>query len=233
MRTAILLAAGSGSRMGDGIPDKILAPLGDRPVLAHSVDAFCQSGTIDGFTLVFRDDAQRAQLADCLRAATGADPAEVRWVRGGGTRAESVANALAALPDGTERVFIHDCARPLIHPEALRRLAQTAGEDGAAVLAYPVTDTVKRLPAPDALCRTTLEDLRRDRLWAMETPQAFAFPAIRDAYARARADGITPTDDTAAAQHAGLTVTVVPNPYPNPKLTRPEDFTYAESLLQY
>jgi 2-C-methyl-D-erythritol 4-phosphate cytidylyltransferase len=229
---AILLAAGRGSRMRGVVDDKVLAPLAGRLVFVHSLEAFATAGIVARCVVVYRDAAQRTQLA-ALYASGPMRDLPVRWVRGGRERQDSVARALAALPRATDFVFIHDCARPLVRPEVLRELDLALRRDGAACLAHRVTDTIKRLPAgaPDAN-RRRLATLDRERLWAMETPQAFARTLIVAAYAEVQRRGLRITDDAQAveiASHHG--VTLVENPHPNPKITRPADLRYVEFLL--
>ena len=228
MNVAILLAAGSGQRMDGAVEDKILAPLNGQPVINHSVRTFANSGFIDRFTIVYRDVEQSSALAYPLRQFNALP---IDWVMGGSKRQDSVRHGLLAQTRDCRRVYIHDCARPLVSEKALRLLHEAVDRDGAAVLARPVSDTVKRLPAGGALRHTVPEDLDRSRLWAMETPQGFSLPDILAAYERVREEGLSVTDDTAALALLGKTVTLVPNPDPNPKLTTPADFRYLEFLL--
>jgi len=230
MNTAILLAAGSGRRMQGTVADKLLAPLNGIPLIAHSLQTFVRSKVIDRYTLAYRDEAQRAALMAALEA-VDLNGAPLDWVIGGDERQDSVLNALDAQPEDCAYVFIHDCARPLVSVEALQDLHLTVIRDKAAVLAHPVTDTIKRIPDAGQLSKTELEDLDRSRLWAMETPQAFALPVIRKAYAYVRDDALRITDDTAALAAIGSPVTLVPNSSPNPKITTPADLDYAEWLL--
>ncbi|MFP4203878.1 MAG: 2-C-methyl-D-erythritol 4-phosphate cytidylyltransferase [Opitutales bacterium] len=230
MNTAILLAAGSGERMARRTPDKILAPLCGWPVFRYSVEAFLKAGFIQHFTVVYRDENQLERLRGAF-ARINPKGVTITWIRGGKRRQDSVFNALEIQEPTCGRVFIHDCARPLIAAEALHILHEAVLRDGAAALAHPVTDTIKRLPDPDQLRNTLPDDLDRSRLWAMETPQAFAFSSILDAYRKIQANGHSITDDTAAATHAGLRTTLVPNPTPNPKITTPEDLDFAAWLL--
>ena len=229
--TAILLAAGSGSRMQGTVADKILAPLNGLPVICHAIKAFLRSGIVDRFTIVYRDQAQHTALQTALSHIdlTGKS---VDWVSGGGERQDSVYNALQAQAADCAYVYIHDCARPLISVDALRALQAATLRDQAAVLAHPVTDTIKRIANADQLEQTELEDLERARLWAMETPQAFACAKILQAYTHVREAGLSITDDTAAAATIGLHTTLVPNETPNPKITTPDDIRYAEWCLQ-
>jgi len=230
MNVAILLAAGSGQRMLGAVEDKILASLNGAPVINHSVRAFLASGFIDRFTIVYRDIEQSSALAYPLRE-FGDLP--VDWVQGGTERQDSVRHGLLAQTHECRYVYIHDCARPLVSRNALRLLREAVKRDGAAVLAKPVTDTIKRAPAGSALRNLILEDLDRNRLWSMETPQGFYFPDILAAYEHIKRNNLNVTDDTAALAMLGKTVTLVHNPDPNPKLTTPGDFRYLEYLLAH
>jgi 2-C-methyl-D-erythritol 4-phosphate cytidylyltransferase len=224
---AILLAAGSGTRMGTAVADKVLAPLAGRPVFAHSAAAFMQSAIADLYVVVYRDQRQMTALAAYA-------PTPSVLVRGGRERQDSVMNALAALPDDIAHVFIHDCARPLVRPEQLVALHKIVRRENAVVLAHRVTDTIKEHIVPrrsvtgdDAQLRT----VDRSRLWAMETPQVFARDLITRAYARVASRGLRITDDAQAVEQLKHPIALLENPYPNPKLTTPADLGYLEYLL--
>lgn len=216
---AILLAAGSGTRMGGAVVDKVLAPLAGRPVFAHSAAAFMASGVADYYVVLYRDQRQMTELAAYA-------PTPSVLVRGGRERQDSVMNALAALPDDIAYVFIHDCARPLVRPEQLVALHKIVRRENAVVLAHRVTDTIKE-HRDDA----RLRNLDRSRLWAMETPQVFSRDLIVRAYARVAARGLAITDDAAAVETLGQPIALLENPFPNPKLTTPADLRYLEFLL--
>ena len=219
-RTAvILLAAGSGSRMNGAVSDKVLAPLAGRPVFVHSVVAFMESSIADFYVVVYRDARQMTELMAYA-------PTPSALVQGGRERQDSVMNALAALPEDISYVFIHDCARPLVRPEQLVALHKIVRKEGAVVLAHRVTDTIKEHRGEGRL-RT----LDRRNLWAMETPQVFAFDLIARAYARVHARRQHITDDAAAVERLGHPVALLENPHPNPKLTTPTDLAYFEFLL--
>ena len=223
---AILLAAGSGSRMGGTVSDKVLAPLGGRPVFSHSAAAFMQSAVADLYVVVYRDQRQMMELSAYA-------PTPSLLVRGGRERQDSVMNALAALPADIAHVFIHDCARPLVLPEQLVALHKIVRREHAVVLAHRVVDTIKEhqlLPGrrgDDSRLRT----LDRSRLWAMETPQVFDRDLIARAYTRVQARGRVITDDAQAVEQLGHHVALLDNPHPNPKLTTPADLEYLEFLL--
>lgn len=231
MNVAILLAAGSGNRMQGSTTDKILHPLLNQPTFSYSLAAFAQSQVIDHLTVVYRDAPQKEQLAAAL-AKSSATHLPANWVAGGRERQDSVSNALHSLPENCKHVFIHDCARPCITSEAIQQLATALETNGSAVLAHPVVDTIKRIPDPKQTKPTPLEDLQRDRLWAMETPQAFDFKQILKAYQQAQQTGTQLTDDTAAAAAMGLKIALVANKTPNPKLTTPTDLLYIEAILK-
>lgn len=216
---AILLAAGSSRRMGGSVTDKILAPLGGKPVFAHSAAAFMRSGVVDFFVVTYRDQAQMVGLSAYA-------PTPAVFVRGGAERQDSVAAALAELPDDISHVFIHDCARPLIREEQLDALYQIVRREDAVVLAHRVADTIKEHRGEGRL-----RNLERHRLWAMETPQVFARDLICRAYAKVAARGRTITDDAAAVELLKHPVALLENPHPNPKLTTPADLPYLEFLL--
>lgn len=229
---AVLLCAGRATRMRGAVADKVLAPLAGRPVLEYSLRAFLTAGIVDRFVFVVRDAEQQAALAAVARRC-GVPAERIFFANGGAERQDSVLSGLRAAPKGTKAVFIHDCARPLVTPNALRALAAAVQTDRAAVLAHRVTDTIKQVPprAGTKLRRLKLKDLQRDQLWAMETPQAFAHKVILAAYEKVRAKKLRVTDDVAAAALLGQVTTIVENPSPNPKLTHPEDFAWAELLL--
>ena len=212
------------------VADKTLAPLNGLPVLCHSVRTFIQSGIIERFTIVYRDAAQRTEIEQAL-CQIDLKGTPIDWALGGNERQDSVYNALKIQPPHCTHVYIHDSARPLVSTAALQALQTAVLRDQAAVLAHPVADTIKRIPHANQLENTALEDLERARLWAMETPQAFAHSEILKAYTHVRTTELQITDDTAAAATIGLKTTIVPNHTPNLKITTPADLEYAEWLL--
>jgi 2-C-methyl-D-erythritol 4-phosphate cytidylyltransferase len=225
---AILLAAGSGSRMQGAVADKVLAPLAGRPVFAYSAAAFMQSAIADLYVVVYRDQRQMMELSAYT-------PTPSVLVHGGRERQDSVMHALAALPADIEHVFIHDCARPLIRPEQLVALHKIVRREHAVVLAHRVTDTIKEhivLSQPKGRDDARLRTLDRARLWAMETPQVFSRDLIARAYQRVAARGLHITDDAQAVEQLGHPIALLENAHPNPKLTTPADLEYLEYLLR-
>lgn len=216
---AILLAAGSSTRMQGAVADKVLAPLAGKPVFAHTVGAFYRSGVVDTFIVTYRDQAQMIELSEYA-------PTPTLFVPGGKERQDSVAAALAELPDDVKYVFIHDCARPLIRAEQLVALHKIVRREDAVVLAHRVTDTIKEHHGEGRL-RT----LQRKLLWAMETPQVFSRKLICRAYARVAERTLTITDDASAVELLHHPIALLENEHPNPKLTTAADLAYVEFLL--
>ena len=227
---AILLCAGSSSRMRGSVDDKILANLGKYPVFVYSLQAFNTHKETNLFVVVYRNEEQKKQLeALCDKFAEK----PVIWIEGGKERQDSVFNALNQVGGEQQIVFIHDCARPLVSAKQLRKLYRAALTDGAACLAHRVVDTIKQLDETATSPRNAvLHDLDRHRLWAMETPQVFKSDLIKSCYSTILNSGRTITDDTAAVSEEGHKVTLVENPLPNPKITYPQDLLLAEPLLK-
>ena len=230
MNHLILLAAGSGQRMAQSVPDKVLAPLAGMPVFLHSLHSFFQSGVIAAATITYRDEKQRVAIEGMIPEVLRKD-ASIHYTVGGSTRQQSVLAALRTLPENTTSVFVHDAARPLISIEAIQNLHQAVEKDGGAALAHPVNDTIKRLPNAFETQRISLEDLQRDHLWAMETPQAFPYEDLLQAYQIIEEQQQSVTDDAGAYSILGRPMTLVHNNQPNPKLTNPQDLDYLEYLL--
>ena len=219
-RTAvILLAAGSGQRMNGTVEDKILAPLGGRPLFVHSATTFAESGVADFYVIVYRDQKQMMDLSAYA-------PTPALFVPGGEERQDSVAAALAALPPDISKVFIHDCARPFVRVDQLIALHKIVLREDAVVLAHRVTDSIKehRLDGH-------LKSLDRDKLWAMETPQVFDRDLIVEAYAKVAKKQLHITDDAAAVELLKQPIAILENSLPNPKLTTPADLPWFEYLL--
>jgi len=216
MTSAVIVAAGSSRRMGF---DKLFARLGTEPVVAYTMRAFLDHPAI-GEVVVVTSAANRERIA--------ALSSRLRVVEGGAERCHSVWNGLSALSPSCELVAIHDGARPLIHPESIAAVIDGARSHGAASLAHPITDTVKRADETGRV----IESVDRSRLWGMETPQCFRLDLLREAYARLQGEDRVVTDEVSAAEAAGHPVFLVQNPFPNPKITFPPDLDLAQMLLQ-
>jgi 2-C-methyl-D-erythritol 4-phosphate cytidylyltransferase len=158
----------------------------------------------------------------------------VRVVRGGGSRQESVGNALAEIGEVAEIVLVHDAVRPLVTCEQTDRVIAAARLHGAAILGIPALDTVKEvkrtsLPGDVALITATIP---RERVVLAQTPQAFRMSLLRDAYANAARDGYTASDEAGLVERLGHDVYVVLGSARNLKVTRPGDMELARFYLQ-
>ena len=198
MNSAILVAAGKGTRMGPGV-DKLFLEVAGRPVVAHAWQRFNEARCIDEIIVVVRDGMQSvfAELA----AKHGLRKPH-RVVIGGVERQDSVWNGLEALSSETEIVAIQDAARPCTSEELIAATIAAALETGAAVAAQAVTDTIKESADGQTISRT----VDRARLWSVQTPQTFRVEVIRRALAEVRRQNLVVTDDTAACELIGQPV---------------------------
>ncbi len=224
MISAIIVAAGKGTRMGPNA-DKLFLELHGRPLIAHTWQAFDQAKCIDEIVIVVREGTQTA-FSDLAKKSNFTKP--FRLVAGGVERQDSVWNGLAALSPSTEIVAIQDGGRPCTSESLITATVQAARETGAAVAAQPMTDTIKESDDGEIIERT----LDRSRLWAVQTPQTFRVEIIKRALSEVRREGVLVTDDTAACELIGQPVRLVVGKDPNPKVTRPEDLPYVELLLK-
>lgn len=224
MTSAILVAAGKGTRMGPNV-DKLFLEIAGKPVIAHTWQRFDGARCIDEIIVVVRDGMQSAfqEIAEQYSFKKS-----FRLVTGGNERQDSVWNGLETVQPGTDIVAIQDAARPCTSEALIAATINAARETGAAVAAQPMTDTVKE-SADGKLIEHTLD---RSRLWLVQTPQTFRVEVIRRALAEVRARGMLVTDDTAACELISQPVRLVVDPQPNPKVTRPEDLPYIGALLK-
>jgi 2-C-methyl-D-erythritol 4-phosphate cytidylyltransferase len=215
MSVALIVAAGSGERLGAAVP-KALVRLAGRPMLQWSIDALASVPGVE-------------QVVVALPAGTRA-PAGVTGVVGGAVRSDSVKRALAASAGG-DPVLVHDAARPLLTPELAHSVIEALARDGqadAAIAATPLTDTVKRVAGS---ARAVAETLERSELWAIQTPQVFRRAALERALAVSAEVLAQATDDAWLVERAGGKVIVVPASEQNIKITTPLDLQLAELLL--
>jgi 2-C-methyl-D-erythritol 4-phosphate cytidylyltransferase len=220
---ALVLAAGRGERLGHAHPKGFVAVAG-RPLLLHALEALCAPAAISRVVPVIPEsafDRYRAlarELADLVKLAPP--------VAGGPLRQDSVRAGLAALGSEVELVAVHDAARPLVAPDDVERVVEAARRHGAAILAAPVRDTIKRVRGD-----LVLETPERSECWAAQTPQVFRIEILREALAKAAADGFVGTDDAEIVERLGVSVRVVAGDPGNLKLTWPEDLAAIEDRL--
>jgi 2-C-methyl-D-erythritol 4-phosphate cytidylyltransferase len=220
MTVAVIVAAGSGERLGASQP-KALVELAGRPMLQWSIDALRRASGIESIVVA-------------LPAGVGA-PAGVTAVEGGAVRSESVRRALAAVgeragDESRDLVLVHDAARPLVSAalaESVIAALQGDRDADAAIAATPVTDTIKRVGEAGVVSETLL----RSELWSVQTPQVFRRAALRRVLDVSEGELALATDDASLIERAGGRVIVVRSSGENLKVTTPLDLQVAELLL--
>ena len=224
MTSAIIVAAGKGTRMGANV-DKLWLEVAGRPVVAHTWKQFNDAACVDEIILVVRDGMQ-SHFTELSQKFQFKKP--FRIVVGGAERQDSVWNGIVAVSSKTEIVAIQDAARPCTSADLIAATIAAASETGAAVAAQPVTDTIKETADGKIISRT----VDRSKLWSVQTPQTFRVEVIRRAISTARGKNLVLTDDTAACELIGQPVQLVKATTPNPKVTVPADLPFIENLLR-
>ena len=228
--TAILPAAGLGTRMGADTPKQFLA-LDGVPLLLFALRRLAACPAIAEFVI-----ATRAEEVDSVTNSVASENLgrPVHVVRGGDTRQDSVANALAEVSPEADLILVHDAVRPLVTVSQIERVIAEAASCDAAILGIPAMDTVKEvkrasLPTDVALITATIP---RERVVLAQTPQVFLASLLLEAFARARQDGVTASDEAGLVERIGRDVHVVVGSERNLKITRPGDMELAEFYLR-
>ena len=215
--TAIIAAGGSGTRLGAAVPKQLLQ-LGDRTILQRAIDAFRLHPGVAEVIVA---------LPEAIIAAPPSWLEGVRLVAGGERRQDSVANAFAAIAADAEIVMIHDAARPFVSADVITRAIDAAATHGAAIVALPVSDTVKRVVREGGAGGGVIaETLPRDEIFLAQTPQAFRRDVLSAAIAAGRGSA-TATDEAMLAERAGHHVHVVVGDATNVKITTAADLERA------
>lgn len=222
MTTAIIVAAGKSERMGAGT-DKAFLSLVNKPVVAWSLMAFEKCAEIDRIVLVVRKDQQLAAKAVCQMF--GISKLD-KIVAGGNKRQDSVQAGLAVCDLDTRTVVVHDGARPLVTPELIAEVVKLGVRTGAATVGRRMIDTVKSVDKGTTITKTE----SREKLWQVQTPQAFQFRVLRDAYRALGKNEVT--DDCQAVEMNGGTVKIYESNRLNLKITTPDDLQVAAALLK-
>ena len=216
----VIPAGGVGLRLGRRTPKQFLA-VGGEPVLVRTVGHFARHPGVAAIVVA----APAAHLARTRRLIGPLGRrATVAVVAGGATRQESVARALAAVPEDAELIVVHDAVRPFVTRALVDAVVGAARDAGAAICALPIAETVKRVR--DGVVEATLD---RSALWTVQTPQAFRAPLLRAAHARAYRDGAVGTDDAMLVERLGQPVRVVRGSELNVKITTPGDLRRARA----
>ncbi len=223
MNTAIIVAAGSGSRFGSQTPKQFLEILG-KPLIVHTLERFQACQEIIQIILVLPSE----QTSNFLKIIGKYQISKLsKVVAGGKTRAESVQKGLKAVrPTNAEIIAVHDGARPLVTPEEISACVLKAKETGSAILVAPVTDTIKEVS--DGKITQTID---RTKLRCALTPQCFRYEILKRAFEHADL-GESVTDESFLVEKLGVKVSIVEGSARNVKVTTKEDFILAEKLLK-
>jgi len=212
---AIIVAGGKGKRMGK--PKQFLKIAG-KPMVSWTLAAFQKCRAVDAVILVVeKENLSRAQRLGFSKI--------IKVVEAGRERQDSVRNGLKVLPESAEIVVIHDGARPAVTESLIEDSIRAARRWGAAIVAVPVKDTIKQVNRKHEVKKT----LKREELWAVQTPQAFKTSIIRQAYSRLKGKA---TDDASAVEKIGAKVKIIMGSYENLKVTTPEDLKIIEAILR-
>ena len=220
MLSAIIVAAGSSERMGF---DKLFALVSGKPVIAHTIAAFERTDCVEEIILVGRGDS----LGE-LQKLIGKPTKVKQIIAGGAERSDSVRMGLDHVDPKSDFVAVHDAARPMITPEKIKRVFDVARTKGAATLAEPINDTLKRSDA-DLIVTGPVD---REGVYAMQTPQVFEKKLLEEAYDFVAERKISVTDEVSAVELFGRKIALVPNYDFNFKITYPRDLPLAEFVLK-
>ena len=220
MLSAIIVAAGSSERMGF---DKLFALVSGQPIIAHTIAAFERTDCVNEIILVGRADSLNE-----LRKLIGKPTKVKQIIAGGAERSDSVRAGLEHVGPSSDFVAVHDAARPMITPEKIKRVFEVARAKGAATLAEPINDTLKRVDTD----LTVTDSVDRSGVYAMQTPQVFERKLLEEAYDLVAKKKVSVTDEVSAVELLGRKITLVPNHDFNFKITYPRDLPLAEFVLK-
>ncbi len=222
----IIPAAGQGKRMRAGKNKQFLL-LADKPVIAHTLTVFQNDPHCKEIVLVIneKESAEFQSLVEKHHFSK-----VKRFVKGGAERQHSVFNGLKSLDceKADDLILVHDGARPFVTMDMIARVAKKAAATGAAVLAVPIKDTLKRSDGS-----VIIETVDRSGLWAVQTPQAFHYSILYEANVHAEKAKLAATDDASLVEALGHEVAIVMSDETNIKLTTPEDLIVAEVILKW
>jgi len=221
---AVVPAAGRGARMGGATPKQFLS-LGGVPLLVHSLQVLDAVESISEIIVVIPDaDRQYCQEAVVKQFAI---QKVTHIIPGGRRRQDSVRHGVLAFESQPDFVVVHDGVRPFVSREIVEQAVQSAFLHGAALVAIPMKDTVKRVNERGVVEAT----LPREQLWLAQTPQVFRYSWLVEAHRLAEEKNIDATDDAGLVEQLGYPVTIVQGSALNMKMTRPEDLALGESIL--
>jgi 2-C-methyl-D-erythritol 4-phosphate cytidylyltransferase len=222
--SAIIVAAGSGVRLGSGVP-KAFVKVGGRAMLSYSLGAVAQVSSIGEVVITVPEGFQSAARAEVAAAGLRVP---VKITPGGIERQDSVRIALALTSSESQLVVVHDAARPLATPAIFEACLRAAARAGGAIAAIPVADTLKRVDDGDHAIAATVA---RTGLWQAQTPQAFRRDLLLEAHRRGLSQRVVATDDADLVERTGVRVEVVEGSTANLKITTPSDLAIVEAIV--
>jgi 2-C-methyl-D-erythritol 4-phosphate cytidylyltransferase/2-C-methyl-D-erythritol 2,4-cyclodiphosphate synthase len=221
---AIIPAGGSGKRLGAGVAKQYLM-LHQCPVLVHVLAALQKSDVIDDIILVVPED-DLASIRERIIEKYGLSKIST-VVAGGRERQDSVLCGLRAITEPCDVVLVSDGVRPFITQDMIAQVVTAAVQEGAAAIGVKAKDTIKETTDGDMVAAT----LPRQHIWQTQTPQAFQYELLCEAYAEAEKDHFYGTDDASLVERIGAKVRMIAGSYENIKITTPEDLVMAEALM--
>jgi 2-C-methyl-D-erythritol 4-phosphate cytidylyltransferase len=225
MVTAIIVAAGQGSRM-QGAQRKQYLSLAGLPILTRTLMVFDGCDAVEQIILVVPQDDIDFCRKNILEPAGLSQ--KIRLMPGGRRRQDSVYNGLKEVDENCSIVIIHDGVRPFVQNEQIIACIDSARESGACIIGVPAHETLKQTDSSGQIIRT----LSRDDIWLAQTPQAFRHDLIRKAHDQARREGFFATDDAALVERTGAAVKIIKGSRTNIKITVREDLEMARWLLE-
>jgi 2-C-methyl-D-erythritol 4-phosphate cytidylyltransferase len=211
--------------MGKAVAKQFL-PLGDRPMLAHTLLAFQRASEIDEIIPILSEE----DMENCLRDVI--ERFHITKVKtlvvGGKERQDSVSHGLQKVEKDASVILVHDGVRPFVTSDMIRECVDLAKKGQCVTVGVPLKDTIKEVDDTGTVRKT----LERSRLWAIQTPQAFPAKVLRKAYEESYRSKVCATDDATLVERTGCSVRVIMGSYENIKITTPEDILLAEEILK-
>ena len=224
MNSVVIVSAGKGSRMKADINKQFLK-LGNKEVIAHTIDKFYNNENIGEIIVVVREDEAEFFQKNIIDK-YGYENIKIAF--GGKERQDSVYNGLKMVNENCHIVLIHDGARPFLTNKIIEDSIEYANKYSCCVVGVPVKDTIKILDENNNVSNTP----NRSTLWAIQTPQAFEYSLIMKAHEKANKEGFNGTDDSMLMEYYGYNVKVIEGSYNNIKITTPEDLKIGEEILK-
>lgn len=226
---AIITAGGLGKRFGTERADKLpkqFIPLSGKPIIAHSIKSFDSSESISEIIVVVPDkwvEYTQQEVVDKFNLSKVS-----KIISGGDERQQSVEKGFLSISSKPDIIVVHDGVRPFVTVDLIEEVVSEAHRSGAAIAACPSTDTIKK-STPEQSIENTLP---RQDIWLAQTPQAFKYDILKDAFETASEDGYLGTDESLLVERIGKDVKLVKSSKHNIKITTPEDIELGELILE-